>query len=204
MCYAFRHVVVVVIERQLVRNCGVRHNFFTNRTAGNWNTLDATTKSEIIERLERKDSILKDYELDLAKLRQIEFLLKKKSEQLDEIQMYSRNKEDEIEFLKESLKNTKSDLEREKLLNSAIKQKKPVDSVQHLAERVRRESTDRLHHHCVPNDHKLGPIKKAAAERIKRKEYELKTLKDELKVKNEELNNLNNRLTIVEKGANYN
>ncbi|RMZ97163.1 hypothetical protein BpHYR1_046006 [Brachionus plicatilis] len=33
------------IERQLVRNCGVRHNFFSNRTAGNWNTLDATTKS---------------------------------------------------------------------------------------------------------------------------------------------------------------
>ena len=33
------------IERQLIRNCGVRHNFFINRTAGNWNTLDAVTKS---------------------------------------------------------------------------------------------------------------------------------------------------------------
>lgn len=39
-------------------------------------------------------------------------------------QLYSRNKEDEIEFLKESLKNIKSDLERERLLNAAIKQKK--------------------------------------------------------------------------------
>lgn len=38
--------------------------------------------------------------------------------------MFSRSKEDEIEFLKESLKNAKSDLEREKLLNGAIKQKK--------------------------------------------------------------------------------
>ena len=33
------------IERQLVRNCGVRHNFFTNRTAGNWNVLDTATRS---------------------------------------------------------------------------------------------------------------------------------------------------------------
>ena len=38
--------------------------------------------------------------------------------------MFSRNKEDEIEYLKESLRNAKSELEREKLLNTAIKQKK--------------------------------------------------------------------------------
>ena len=37
-----------------------------------------------MEKLKRKDEILKDYELDLAKLRQAEFLLNKKSEQLDE------------------------------------------------------------------------------------------------------------------------
>ncbi|RNA22473.1 dynein heavy chain axonemal [Brachionus plicatilis] len=34
-----------VIERQVIRNCGVRHNFFTNRTARNWNTIDAVTQS---------------------------------------------------------------------------------------------------------------------------------------------------------------
>ena len=38
--------------------------------------------------------------------------------------MFSRNKEDEIEYLKESLRNAKSELEREKLLNAAIKQKR--------------------------------------------------------------------------------
>ena len=41
----------------------------------------------MLDKLERKDGILQDYELDLAKLRQAEFLLKKKSEQLDEIQV---------------------------------------------------------------------------------------------------------------------
>lgn len=116
--------------------------------------------------------------------------------------MYSRSKEDEIEFLKESLKNTKSDLERERLLNSAIKHKKPVSSVQQMSERVRRESTDRLHHHCLPEDNKSDLIKKSVSEKLKRKDYELKSLKEELKSKNDELNNLTNRLTIVEKGAN--
>ncbi|RNA05507.1 RNA-directed DNA polymerase from mobile element jockey-like, partial [Brachionus plicatilis] len=37
------------IELQLIRNCGDRHKFFTNRTAGNWNTLDAL--------LEKKDHL---------------------------------------------------------------------------------------------------------------------------------------------------
>jgi hypothetical protein len=40
------------------------------------------------------------------------------------LKMFSRNKEDEIEYLKESLRNAKSELEREKLLNTAIKQKR--------------------------------------------------------------------------------
>ena len=37
----------LAIERQLVRNCGVRHNFFTNRTVGNWNALDSATRNTI-------------------------------------------------------------------------------------------------------------------------------------------------------------
>ena len=36
-----------------------------------------------MEKLNSKEEILKDYETDLAKLRQTEFLLEKKSEQLD-------------------------------------------------------------------------------------------------------------------------
>ena len=41
----------------------------------------------LLDKLRRKDELLKDYELDLAKLRQAEFLLEKKSEQLDENQV---------------------------------------------------------------------------------------------------------------------
>lgn len=82
--------------------------------------------------------------------------------------------------------------------------KKPIDAIQQFTERVRTESTDRLHHHCIPNSTKSSQPNKIVSERIKRKDYELKTLKEELKIKNEELNNLTNRLTLVEKGTNYN
>lgn len=153
----------------------------------------------LMESLRRKEQLLKDYEIDLAKLRQAEFLLQKKSEQLDTTQVFTRSKEDEIEYLKESLKNLKLELEREKLLNDAIKQKKSINSVQQLTERVRRVSTDTLHHHCPPQDLRSVNVKKTMVDKIKRKDYELKTLKDELKSRNEELSSLTNRVTIAEK-----
>lgn len=39
------------------------------------------------EKIQRKDELLKEYEMDLARLRQAEFIVQKKSEQLDEIQV---------------------------------------------------------------------------------------------------------------------
>jgi hypothetical protein len=45
---------------------------------------------EMKESSQRKEKLLQDYELDLAKLRQAEFLLQKKSEQLDEAQVCLR------------------------------------------------------------------------------------------------------------------
>ena len=78
----------------------------------------------LLEKIERTETLLRDYELDLGRLRQAEFLLSKKSEQLDNIEVNTMKREDEIELLRESLKNTRGDLEKEKLVNSAIKQKK--------------------------------------------------------------------------------
>ena len=43
-----------------------------------------TKLKDMKESVDRKDKLLGDYELDLAKLRQAEFLLQKKSEQLEQ------------------------------------------------------------------------------------------------------------------------
>lgn len=69
-----------------------------------------------------------------------------------------------------------------------------------VTEKVRRGSTDTLHHHCPPDDFKATTVKKTMNEKIKRKDYELKVLKDEIKEKAEEISNLTSRLTIVENG----
>ena len=59
-----------------------------------------------------------------------------------------------------------------------------MDSIQTFGERVRRGSTDTLHHHCRPEDIRSNTIKKSMNDKIKRKDYELKTLKQEIKSKN--------------------
>ncbi len=130
--------------------------------------------------------------------------------------MNLRNKDDEIEYLKESLKNAKSELDKERLLNTAIKQKKvkiivfffrsiKVKIINYIilfqnitisTERARKKSTDTLHHHCPPIDEiRTNQMKKEMSEKLKRKEYELKTLKNEIKEKSDELYNLSNRMT---------
>jgi transcriptional regulator with PAS, ATPase and Fis domain len=75
-----------------------------------------------------------------------------------------------------------------------------VSSVSQSIDRisVRRDSNDRLHHHCPPTDARSSSQKKEMQEKIKRKEYELKTLKNDLKTKNSELSSLSSRLNISE------
>jgi hypothetical protein len=69
-------------------------------------------------------------------------------------------------------------------------------------EKIRRGSTDTLHHHCPPDDihHTVKNVKKSMNEKIKKKDYELKSLKDELKTKQGELSDVGNRLKMVENG----
>ena len=108
-------------------------------------------------------------------------------------------------------------MDKERLLNTAIKQKKVIKlkkiffslknqtkilfffRIQNITistERARKKSTDTLHHHCPPIDElRTNQIKKEMNEKLKRKEYELKTLKSEIKEKSDELYNLSNRMT---------
>lgn len=66
-------------------------------------------------------------------------------------------------------------------------------------EKVRRGSTEHLHHHCPPGDAKSVRVRKEMGEQLKRKDYELKMLKTEIKSKADEISNLTSRLTVVDK-----
>ena len=78
---------------------------------------------------------------------------------------------------------------------------KPLTTITQRTEKIRRGSTDTLHHHCPPGDSKAAVVKKEMSEKIKRKDYELKALKSEIKSKAEEISNLTSRLTIVENSS---
>lgn len=49
-----------------------------------------TLFQDLQEKVQRKDELLREYELDLARLRQAEFIIQKKSDQLDDIQVLER------------------------------------------------------------------------------------------------------------------
>jgi hypothetical protein len=68
-------------------------------------------------------------------------------------------------------------------------------------ERIRKGSTDTLHHHCPPDtDSRIRDAKKTMSEKLKKKDYELKVLKQELRSKHEELSEISNRIKIHENG----
>ena len=66
-------------------------------------------------------------------------------------------------------------------------------------DRIRKNSTDTLHHHCPPDtEDKIKDARKTMSEKLKKKDYELKVLKQELRTKHDELSEISNRLKIKE------
>ena len=62
--------------------------------------------------------------------------------------------------------------------------------------------TEKHQHHCPTNEmeYQVASVKKTMNEAIKKKDYELKNLKDELKAKQEELSGLAHRLKLNQSG----
>lgn len=140
------------------------------------------------ERISRKDELLQGYEKDLARLRQAQELAERKSAQLDTLTNDVLSKTEESQYLRESLHQTRDKLNQEKRLNTAIKQRKTF----HL-------ENEKLHlapasHRCKPEDPREVLKKKREREILKRKNYEIKTLKHELTEKERHLFDSQNRL----------
>ncbi|XP_060586593.1 forkhead-associated domain-containing protein 1-like isoform X3 [Ruditapes philippinarum] len=149
------------------------------------------------ERIARKDELLQGYERDLAKLRQAQELADRKSVQLDTLANDVRSKTEESQYLRESLHQTRSKLDQEKRLNTAIKQRKTF----HL-------ENEKVHlapasHRCKPEDPRLVLKKKREREVLKRKNYEIKTLKHELTEKERHLFDTQNKLYTVSHSQDY-
>uniref|UniRef100_A0A1I8HE70 FHA domain-containing protein n=1 Tax=Macrostomum lignano TaxID=282301 RepID=A0A1I8HE70_9PLAT len=155
------------------------------------------------ERLGRKEDLLQGYERDLAKLRQAEELAGKRSHQVDSLAQDLRSRGEEVDLLRESLSRTKDVLNQEKRLNTAIKQKKALHSGQNLAATTARGSLGAGASggaHCPPEDvhAKEEAKKRAIREKIKRKDYEIRTLKAELMSREKDLSSASSRLVNLE------
>ncbi|XP_050412861.2 forkhead-associated domain-containing protein 1 isoform X1 [Patella vulgata] len=144
------------------------------------------------EVLARKEGMLVNYEKDLEKLKQLKEVSEQKSAQLEALVNDVQGRSEETIYLRECLNRTKDRLEQEKRLNKAIKEKKTF----HL-------ENERIHLETQPpksaksptsDDAKTIVQKKAQKELLKKKDFEIKSLKDQLCSKEEELRRQDQRV----------
>ncbi|GFO36050.1 forkhead-associated domain-containing protein 1 [Plakobranchus ocellatus] len=129
------------------------------------------------ERVARKDELLMGYEQDLAKLRHSQELAQAKSQQVETLANDIRSRSEESEYLRESLNRTRDRLNQEKRLNTAIKTKKTFhleNESNHLSNKNYRG------HHCPIEDPKATVRERRQKDLIRRKNYEIRTLKGDL------------------------
>lgn len=151
------------------------------------------------ERLDRKEDLLRDYEKDLGKLRQAEVLLREKDLLLQDLEVNNhrfflifakiksqfqtdkRAKDDETLFLRNTITETQQSLNQEKRLNSTLKN---------------RQSNPIVHRDDSPS--KLRLPKRDLNQKITRKDYEIKTLKQELHEALDTLAEQSNKVKLLE------
>ncbi|XP_059145230.1 forkhead-associated domain-containing protein 1-like [Physella acuta] len=155
-----------------------------------------TSRIQVLkERIARKDELLQGYETDLTKLRQSQDFAARKSQEVEALANDVRTKSEESEYLRESLSRTRDKLNQEKRLNSAIKEKKTF----HLEnERAHLQNNGRVHHHCAVEDPKNVAKIRKQNDTIKRKNYMIKTLKEDLCETEKELYERDKRLISFE------
>ncbi|KAL8571126.1 hypothetical protein ACOMHN_010587 [Nucella lapillus] len=147
------------------------------------------------ERISRKDELLQGYENDLAKLRKSQEIASKTSVQVDSLAHDVRSRTEEAQYLRETLNRTRDRLNQEKRLNTAIKQKKTFHLENERAH-LRPQSAGRPK---SQEEQGSGDArKKAQREIVKRKNYEIRTLKGELCDKEQALYDREKRLLSLE------
>ncbi|VDP61106.1 unnamed protein product, partial [Schistosoma curassoni] len=135
------------------------------------NTIELLSQRiEILKnQLQHKENLLSEYERDMSRLKQAEALADAKGEQLDQFINELRSKETEIQLLRQSLDRT-----REALLN----EQRSVATF-----KKSRNSTPTSNFSSIKEQRQ----RKAIQEKLKRKDYEIDTLKNQLEERDKKL-----------------
>ncbi|XP_076472466.1 forkhead-associated domain-containing protein 1-like [Babylonia areolata] len=149
------------------------------------------------ERVARKDQLLQGYENDLAKLRQSQQVAERKAAQVDNLAKDVQSRAEESQYLRETLNRTRDKLNQEKRLNHAIKEKKTFHLENERAH-LRPQSAGGSRSQTQEDKIAAAARRKVQKETMKRKNYEIRTLKEELCDKEQALFDREKRLSSLE------
>nr|XP_015192396.1 PREDICTED: forkhead-associated domain-containing protein 1 [Lepisosteus oculatus] len=133
---------------------------------------------------QRKEELLSEYQADLRRLRESQAVGQQLQAELDRLRQELQSQTQENSLLREALERAQQRLEQEKNLNRVIKERKPL-----LKEQLERRSVKTPSHSCVQEDtHGKAAARKASLQgRLKKKEYEIETLKKQLRKQGQEM-----------------
>ncbi|KAK1157263.1 forkhead-associated domain-containing protein 1 isoform X3 [Acipenser oxyrinchus oxyrinchus] len=134
--------------------------------------------------LERKEELLSGYQRDLEQLRHSQDLVHRQQVEVDRLREEFQEQSQESALLREALNRAQQRLDQEKRLNKAIKERKTF----HL-EQLEKRSVKTPSHSCAQEDMRgKAEAKKAALQgKLKKKAYEIETLKKQLCKQDQEL-----------------
>lgn len=137
------------------------------------------------EQIERKLQLLGSYEDDLVYLRTSETVAGQKTAEATGLKMDVRNRQEEISYLRASMSRLRDDLDQQRRLNICLRERKK------FAMDMDDRETKNSKHSCYIDErtrYKEEIKKKKAEEKLKRKNYEIESLKKELLSADRELN----------------
>ncbi|XP_036388569.1 forkhead-associated domain-containing protein 1 [Megalops cyprinoides] len=132
----------------------------------------------------RREQLLQEYQKDMCTLRESQAAGQQLQAKLDSLRAELQTECQESSLLREALRRTQARLEQEIGLNRAVKERKALS-----AERPEKRSTRTPSHSCVQDEirDKAAAKKASLQEKLRRREYEIEVLKQQLRRKDQEL-----------------
>ncbi|CAL8068780.1 unnamed protein product [Calicophoron daubneyi] len=147
------------------------------------------------DQIQRKEEMLTNYERDVARMKEAEALSETRGKQIEKLISQLQTKDTEILLLRDSLTRTREALSGERRLAPTIRQNKTTSTVsgnnfQRLSGQ-RKECLNRTGNMST----KEAEVKNEHKESLRRKDFEIKALKNQLDDREQQLKALENELT---------